>query len=216
MPRKLSGLGSPDNSGKLDLSGASFGGNPLGGEIPVVDTPALEQEEVEQEEAAQEEAEESLNPYTMTPRQLWEAELEEASVTTNEAAAILDAIMSTGKYEETYRMGGTQFKLRTRTTVDADRTIEILQDLKPEVTGVYSHIVSRINLASSIVAFGSKSFTHTEPSDDNRPTLDAEWRHRYQFCSTLPAPTFYMLTQILQRFENKVNLASDPRSLENF
>ena len=57
----------------------------------------------------------------------------EQGVTPKEAASILDSIMSTGKYEETYRVGGTQFKL-SRTTVDADRTIEILQEMKPEAT----------------------------------------------------------------------------------
>ena len=168
------------------------------------------------ESAVNPETETPLDRMTLSPRELWEMELAESRIEPREAASVLDSIMSTGKYEETYRAGGVQFKLRTRTTTDADRTIEILQELKPEVNGVYSHIVSRINLAASLASYGNRSFPHSPPSEDNREILDAEWRARYKFCSALPAPTFYLLTQVLQRFETKVALSSDPRSLENF
>jgi len=222
MPRKLSGLGGEGTKSSLDFSGNGLGG--LGAEdtlkppVAGAEDDAKEQE-VESVSTPEEEAvvaSELVDPYSATPREMWEEELKDAEMSTSEAAAILDSIMTTGRYEETYKMGGVQFKLKTRTTVDADRTIEILQDLKPEVSGVYNHIISRINLAASLVSYGNQAFSHTDPADDNRETLDSEWRIRYRFCSTLPAPAFYALTQVLQRFEGKVGIASDPRSLENF
>ena len=216
MPRKISELGGLGMGASLDLAGG--GTVPETPPAPEVTAPASE-EVVQQEvleDSSLEKAEEAMEDYALTPRDVWEMEIKEQGITPKEAASILDSIMSTGKYEETYRVGGTQFKLRTRTTVDADRTIEILQEMKPEATGVYGHIISRINLAASLVAFGNRAFSHSDPQDDNRAKLDEEWRARYRFCSTLPAPTFYLLSQVLQKFETKVALASDPRSLENF
>jgi hypothetical protein len=217
MPRKLSELGAAGMGASMDLSG---GNEPL--QTPTQSGPQAPESspapspEVVDDEVGLEKAGDAMEDYSLSPREVWEMEIKAQGVTPKEAAAILDSIMSTGKYEETYRVGGTQFKFRTRTTVDADRTIEILQDLKPEATGVYSHVISRINLAASLAAFGNKAFSHSDPHDDNREKLDQEWRSRYRFCSTLPAPTFYLLTQVLQKFETKVALASDPRSLENF
>jgi hypothetical protein len=161
-------------------------------------------------------AEENLKEYLDTPRSLWLEELGTLKVTPEEAANIFDVVMSTGKYLETYRVGKTVVKIRTRTTVDADRTIEILQEQRPESAAVYSHLVSRVNLASSLVEYGESKFPHTAPSEDNRERLDSEWRERYRFCAALPAPAFYALSQILQKFDEKVSLSCDARSLENF
>ena len=166
--------------------------------------------------AGEEEAEEALKDYESTPRSEWVEELKLIHLDETKSSHILDKVMSTGKYDESYRMGGTLFKLRTRTTVDADRTVEILQAQKPETSGVYAHIVSRVNLAASLVSYGETVFSHTDPKPDNRDALDKEWRQRYAFCAGLPAPAFYTLSSVLQRFDQKVQLSCDARSLVNF
>jgi len=167
-------------------------------------------------EESSDKAEEALEEYARTPREYWEEDLKSLGLSATEAAHILDKIMTTGLYFETYKVGGAVIKLRTRTTSDADRLMEILQDQKPETTGVYSHLVTRVNLAASLVQYGKNKFTHTSPTDDNRERIDYEWRERYRFCAALPSPAFYAISQLLQKFDEKVTLACDARSVENF
>jgi hypothetical protein len=207
MPRKLSEVGGFEGS----LSG-------LGDASPEEVLEELEalSPEVEAEKASEDKVDEALETYSMSPRDVWLDDLKDAGVTPGEAAAILDTLMTVGHYTETYKMASTQFTFRTRTTIDADRTIELLQETKPDSQGVYSHLVSRINLASSLVSYSGTNFPHSRPTDDNRELLDREWRERYRFCSTLPSPAFYAMSQVLQKFDHKVSLASDARSLENF
>jgi hypothetical protein len=151
-----------------------------------------------------------------TPHEEWLEEIEEIKLTKAEAARIVDSILSKGHYEEAYKVNKTMFALRTRSTADADRAMEILHEQKPSSTAHYSHLVSRINLASSLVKFGSSTFPHTAPASNNRDILDKEWRERYRFITSLPAPIFYLLSQVLQKFDQKVALAGDARSIENF
>jgi hypothetical protein len=211
MPRKLSDLGGFEGS----LSGLGDASSEEHHEKLEAEAPGEEAAQSERQ-AEEEQASEALDSYSMTPRAVWLDDLKDAGVTTGVAAAILDTLMSVGHYSETYKIASTQFSFRTRTTIDADRTIELLQETKPDSQGVYSHLVSRINLASSLVSYAGTTFPHSKPTDENRELLDREWRARYRFCSTLPSPAFYTLSQVLQKFDQKVALASDARSLENF
>ncbi len=226
MPRKISAVGVTPSVGALfgekslsDLGLDTEGVVNLGEEEPEEPEEVLEvgsAEESEEEKPLTEGERETLDRLALTPHEQWVEELEQNNISPEEASRILDKVMSTGKYEETYKVGNMQFRLRTRSTVDADRTIEILQDQRPDLTGVFSHLIARINLASSLVFFAKDKFPHTSPTDENRTILDKEWRSRYRYCSSLPAPTFFMLSQVLQRFDQKVSLACDARSLENF
>jgi hypothetical protein len=178
----------------------------------------LQEEPAEQteEEVLNEAAEEIAEELYSTPSEMWRQECELHGLSMSEAAKILDEVMSKGFYEESYRVAGRVFKLRTRTTVDGDRLIEMLRELRPDNNAVLTHLVARINLASSLSSFGSEVFPHTYPTDDNRPTLDAEWKHRWSYTSSLPQPIFLAVTQTLQNFDEKVSLACDARALENF
>jgi len=151
-----------------------------------------------------------------TPHEEWLEEIEEIKLSKADAARIVDSILSKGYYEESYKVNKTLFSIKTRSTADADRAMEILHEQKPSSTAHYSHLVSRINLASSLVKFGTMTFPHTAPATNNREVLDKEWRERYRFITSLPAPIFYLLSQVLQKFDQKVALAGDARSIENF
>ena len=185
---------------------------------------AAEEEVAEQEEVTQEEVSEGLdqladeiaaNAYS-TPLDMWKMECLDNNLELNEAARILDTVMSNGFYEETYRIAGRVFKLRTRTTVDGDRLIEMLREIQPRTDAEIAHLASRINLASCLANFAEKTFPHTYPSDDNRAVLDMEWKDRWDFISALPQPIFIALAQTMNRFDTKVRLACDARALENF
>ena len=161
-------------------------------------------------------AEDALASYLKTPKEMWEESLSEFGIKKEEAFGILDTIMTRGKYEAGYKVGSLLIKMRTRTTVDTDRLVETLQKVGPDTRDAYNHVVSRVNLASSLVSFGDNTFQHTDPSDNNRKQLDNEWMARYKFCEKLPAPVYESLVQLLARFDARVNISCDARSIDNF
>ena len=151
-----------------------------------------------------------------SPRELWIEELEYENMSQDSAAKILDAVITNGMYEESYKMGSMVVKVRTRTTSDADRVIESIQDFKPETSGTLSHLIARMNLAASISQFGEKKFNFSPANDGNQEVLEQEFSERYNYLSKLPAQLFFSLTQVLERFDRRVQLACDPRAIENF
>jgi len=151
-----------------------------------------------------------------SPRDIWLDELEYEDMTTDSAAKILDAVITNGMYEESYKMGSMVVKVRTRTTSDADRVIEAIQDFKPETSGTLSHLIARMNLAASISQVGEKKFNFTPANDGNQDILEKEFSERYNYISKLPAQIFFSLTQVLERFDRRVQLSCDPRAIENF
>ena len=73
-----------------------------------------------------------------------------------------------------------------------------------------------MNLAASISQFGEKKFNFSPANDGNQDLLEQEFSERYNFLSKLPAQIFFSLTQVLERFDRRVQLACDPRAIENF
>ena len=159
---------------------------------------------------------EDMDAPRRSPRELWLEELEYEELSTTEAAKILDAVITNGMYEESYKMGSMVVRVRTRTTSDADRVIEAIQDFKPETSGTLSHLIARMNLAASISQFGEKKFNFSPANDGNQDLLEQEFTERYNYLSKLPAQIFFSLTQVLERFDRRVQLACDPRAIENF
>ena len=113
-------------------------------------------------------------------------------------------------------MGSLVVRLRTRTTSDADRVVESIQDFKPETSGTLSHLIARMNVAASVSQFGERKFNFTPATDGNQEVLEAEFTERYRFITHIPAQVFFSLTQVLERFDRRVQLACDPRAIENF
>jgi len=199
--------------GSINLGGKSFNIDTL---LQESQSPEVEETPEQEEELIQEQEDAAAESLYSTPIEQWGQECEVIGLRTQEAAKILDRVMSTGFYEESYRISTRVFKLRTRTTIDADRLIEMLRELKPENNAILSHLISRINIASSLSYFGETTFPHTPPTDDNREILDTEWKQRWAFTSSMPQPIFLAVAQTLQNFDNKVGLACDARALENF
>jgi hypothetical protein len=159
---------------------------------------------------------EVLAEKAKTPRQRWLEELDLSEVTEREVYNVVDALLSRGFYEETYKIQETVFSLRTRSTRDADRLMDLLQEARPNTSSQLAHIVSRVNLAASMSRFGSKQFVFSKPGSSAIDKLEEEWTDRYRFCTDLPEHLFYLMGQVLSKFDAKVSLAGDARSIENF
>ena len=199
-----------------DVSNINMAGAKLDMSKILKSTEPAQEPEITEEQQVQDKAEDLANEYYSTPTDLWRQECEIIGLSMAQAAGILDSVMSRGFYEESYKIAGKVFKIRTRTTVDGDRLIEMLRELRPDNNAVLTHLIARINLASSLSSFGNTTYSHTYPSDDNRAELDAEWKERWNATSAFPQPIFLALTQTLQAFDEKVALACDARALENF
>ena len=189
--------------------------------------PTVQEEEVSQEveqevthlddEAAKlQEMLDDMDAPRRAPRDIWVEELEYKDMTQESAAKVLDAVITNGMYEESYKMGSMVVRVRTRTTSDADRVIEAIQDFKPETSGTLSHLIARMNLAASIAQVGEKKFNFSPANDGNQEVLEQEFSERYNYLSRLPAQIFFSLTQVLEKFDRRVQLACDPRAIENF
>jgi hypothetical protein len=189
--------------------------------------PTVQEEEVSQEveqevthlddEAAKlQEMLDDMDAPRRAPRDIWVEELEYEDMTQESAAKVLDAVITNGMYEESYKMGSMVVRVRTRTTSDADRVIEAIQDFKPETSGTLSHLIARMNLAASIAQVGEKKFNFSPANDGNQEVLEQEFSERYNYLSRLPAQIFFSLTQVLEKFDRRVQLACDPRAIENF
>jgi hypothetical protein len=176
----------------------------------------IEVTELDEEAQALQGMLDSMSSSRQTPRDHWLEEIELENITSEEAAKILDQVITNGMYEETYKMGKMVVRLRTRTTSDADRVIEAIQDFKPETNGTLSHLIARMNLAASLAKFGETKFNFTAPNDGEQEVLELEFTERYNFLSNVPSQIFFALTQILEKFDRRVQLACDPRAIENF
>lgn len=171
---------------------------------------------LDEEAAKLQEMLEDMDAPHRTPKQIWLEELEYENISTDSAAKILDAVITNGMYEESYKLGSMVVRVRTRTTSDADRVIEAIQDFKPETSGTLSHLIARMNLAASISQVGDKKFNFSQATGGNQEVLEKEFTERYNFLSHLPAQIFFSLTQVLEKFDRRVQLACDPRAIENF
>jgi hypothetical protein len=185
-------------------------------EVPVELAEDLEVTKLDEEAVALQEMLDKMEDTTQTPRSMWAEEVELEGMTLNEAAEILDSVITNGMYEESYKMGKLVVRVRTRNTYDADRVIESIQDFKPETNGTLTHLIARMNLAASISKFGEREFNFTPTNDGNRDAIETEFGERYNFLSSIPSQIFFSLTQILEKFDRRVQLACDSRAIENF
>lgn len=183
----------------------------------LAETQAAPQDYVSEEQQEIKELEKTVEKeLPRTGFSAWEEQLKDANISKAEAARVLDSILVRGVYEETYKYGSTVFKLRTRNASDADRVIEMLQEFEPRTSVALQHLVTRINLASSLSSYSDTVFSFSPHNDNNRAVLDQEFNSRYLFISNIPQPVFFAMTQVLEKFDKKVALCCDPRSLENF
>ncbi len=196
---------------RIDTLGSSVAAKSL------AETAAAPQEYITAEEKEIKELDQKVEDnLPKTGLSAWEQQLKDANISKQEAAKVLDSILTRGIYEEVYKYGPTVFKFRTRTATDADRVIEMLQEFEPRTSVALQHLITRINVASSLSSYGDRVFSFSLNTDNNRALLDTEFNERYLFISNIPQPVFFAMTQVLEKFDKKVSLCCDPRSLENF
>lgn len=141
-------------------------------------------------------------PEEKTPFELYIESLKEFKLNPDQAAEIVDSLITAGFYEESFQLNKkVTVKFRTRSQDATNRIDRALAETKPEFNSSVMGILARYNLASSLVQYGK--FTY-KPYED-----DAEFNKTLKFVERLPQPVFQLLIGELSKFDNKLQTVSN-------
>lgn len=135
-------------------------------------------------------------------------ELAEEGTSLEEAQAIVEGIITKFVYTEVVPVTKTlSITLQTRPVVTNKRLNQVIGTEKPQSDASYLNILAQINLASSLLSYGSDTFD---------PSTEEGFMEAFDFVERLPQPIFVLLVEKLNRFDRKINLVMREGCIENF
>lgn len=143
------------------------------------------------------------------PKEKYLKRLEELQVSKEQAAQIIDAMITQGAYEETVAITKKlSVRFRTRGQDAAERLNRVLNIENPQFTGsVYSTIAVQ-NMASSLVQYGPYKF---DPSTEEGFKVVMEYIR-----TKIPQPVYSVLVTKLSKFDEKLAAVMTEGCVENF
>lgn len=166
---------------------------------------------------AQLEGEAQRDEAALKPMASFEEKLREAGLTREKAAEIVDAVLVKGFYAEDIKVTSTiKTRLRTRNARDTRRAQEMLEAQRFTIDAHYSEAWGRLLLAASLEAFASDRFEHPNPRKDKTELIEKAFQDRAAYVDALPDPALRILLQKLYKFDQKVAVALEEGSIENF
>lgn len=175
---------------------------------PRTEAPAKPVEEEKVVDPVEAPVEDEVDPDMLTPAERYRAELKKRNVSLEDAAAIYDAVLSKGYYEEYVRLRGNHRAVfRTRQYDDHLRLQTILEMQKPQLIISQEELITRYNLAASLFEWDGKVLKH-----DN----DTDFENAMRLVKALPAPIFTVLARELSKFDAKVMAVFAEGAEENF
>lgn len=150
------------------------------------------------------------------PLEKYEERLKEVGVTKEEAAVIVDSVLTHGFYEEDIPIT-KRFKVRFRTRQYADtlRLNNFLEQTRPAYQAHYQEAVFNFSLASSLREYGAQSFEHPK-KDTTEKGADALFNARLTFVQGLPDAMVRLLYEKLGRWDDKIRVCLEEGAIENF
>lgn len=159
----------------------------------------------------------SKDEEALKPMASFEEKLKAAGLTREKAAEIVDAVLLKGFYSETIKVTSTvAVRLRTRNARDIRRIQEMLEAQRFTIDAHYSEAWSRLLLAASLEAFGKDTFTHPSPRKDKFEDIEKAFQDRVAYVDALPDPALRVLQAKLWKFDNRVAVALEEGTIENF
>lgn len=172
---------------------------------------ALEKLETQLDEEA------SKDEVMLKPMASYEEKLKEAGVSKDKAAEIIDAVLLKGFYAEDIKITSrVKVRLRTRNARDTKRAQEILEAQRFSIDAHYSETWSRLLLASSLEQFGDDKFVHPSVRKEAYDVVEKAFQERIAYVESLPDPALRVLFGKLWKFDNRVSIALEEGSIENF
>lgn len=142
------------------------------------------------------------------PEKTWEQRIKEAGITREKAMGVIDALMRTGIYTEAFPLTkSTTVTFQSRSVKDHEESQNEIERIAPQFTGTFSMILSKYNLAASLVSYGNQHFPVDTPERQTKV---------FEFIEGLPYSVFSLLLKKLSRFDTLVILSTDEGAVENF
>lgn len=160
------------------------------------------------EEAAEPKSGEKDETQRRTPMERWRAAIEAANLTEDEADQILDAVLTNGFYDKTFKIfrGRLAVTLRSRDSASLQRVSDALDTVRTNDIRVHTQTMNRYNLAASLVRYQDKVFKHPNSSTDSIDR-DRSFAERLAFVDTIPAPVLVQLYAVLAKFDGTIYAA---------
>jgi len=153
----------------------------------------------------------------LKPMATFEERLKEAGLSREKAAEIIDAVLLKGFYAEDIKITSTvKMRLRTRNARDTKRAQEILEAQRFTIDAHYSEAWGRLLLAASLEGFANDKFTHPNPRKDAFDVIEKSYQERIAYVDGLPDPALRVMLQRLFKFDQRVSVALEEGSIENF
>ena len=139
------------------------------------------------------------------PELTYEEKLEQHGISLEEALNIISKIVDDGFYERKYHLTSkVPVVFRTREEIDQERTLHSIEAVNPRFPATVSNIVSKHNLAISMVEFKGQDFRKKSLED------------RLKFVERLPEVLFRALAAKLAKFDRLMLDVLDEGAIANF
>jgi len=159
----------------------------------------------------------SKDEAALKPLASFEEKLKAAGLTREKAAEIVDGVLLKGFYAETLKITSTvNVRLRTRNARDVKRIQEMLEAQRFTIDSHYSEVWSRLLLAASLESFAKDKFNHANPRTDSFEEVEKSFMERVTYVDALPDPALRVLLAKLWKFDNRISVAIEEGSIENF
>lgn len=142
--------------------------------------------------------------------------LKENKISEEQAARIVDNLLTHGYHEETYPLSNKhRVILRTRERRDAIRLEGVLNTRMPLLQTTVDELQTRYNLAASLAEFRGNRYNFPQEGTGAQD-VEKFFDERMQVVEKLPDPVFYKLTHKLAQFDRMIAAVMREGVAENF
>lgn len=200
-----------ESAAKMAISAFMTGGDPFaaGDEAPKTVKSEAQLKKDAPDDFTEQALKSALDMVEQVPEKTWEQKLKEHDINKEEAFKIIDAMLTKGFYERTYQLTKkTAVTFRTRSFEHQEIVQRAIENDAPQYMGTVSLLMSKYNLAASLIRVGKTTFERGEDGKD--------YTQAFKFLSKLPYMVFNALIQKLAKFDRLVLTVMDEGALENF
>jgi len=142
--------------------------------------------------------------------------LKEQGITEEEAAVIVDNLVTKGFHQEEMRLTKkVSVTLRTRRHEDGLRLTAAMRIQQPIYNDAIDELTTRYNMAASLVKYGNDVFEHAD-RDADESKQEELFDQRLKYVEKLAGPVFTIISTKLSRFDWKVMAVMQDGVAENF
>lgn len=162
------------------------------------------------------EAEAEAVEAELRPMASYEERLKEVGVTRDQAAKIVNAIMTKGYWSDEIPITKTlKVVFRTRSKKDISRAQSYIEAQRPVYDAHYADLMTHHLLAASLEQFGTDKFEHPDRKATSE-TVEKLFTDRFVYVETLADPAYRLLANKLATFDRKVAAVLEEGAIENF